>query len=255
MSSLRVHDHALEYVWIGPRPDEAPTLVFLHEGLGSVSAWRDFPEKLATALGWGALVYSRRGYGASDPLAAPFEPDFLLDEARHDLPAVLAALEVRDYVHVGHSDGGSIALAHARTRPPGLRGLVLEAAHVFVEDVTLASIASLRDRIEPGLVAKLAKHHGANAEPILRAWTGAWLDSRFRGFTLAPALASVAVPALVIQGVDDEYGTLAQVRAIAEGVGARAEMLVLERCGHSPHRDQPGAVLEAAQRFVNSLAI
>jgi pimeloyl-ACP methyl ester carboxylesterase len=237
----------LEHLSIGPR--DGPTLVFLHEGLGSVSAWRDFPARLAAATGLGAFVYSRRGYGRSDPLPGPFTTSFMHEEARA-LPAILEAASVRDPILVGHSDGASIALLHAALHP--VRGLALEAPHVFVEDVCLASIAALRERF-PELRARFEKHHGANTDAVFRAWTDAWLHKDFRAWNIEAALPAIRSPLLVIQGDADEYGTLAQVRALETHLTGRVETLVLPHCGHSPHRDAPEAVLEAMTRFVRSV--
>ncbi|MBI3726129.1 alpha/beta hydrolase, partial [bacterium] len=224
------------------------------EGLGSVSGWRDFPSRLARATDLGALVYSRRGYGRSDPLAARFTPSFMHDEARNDLPAVLEALSVREPILVGHSDGGSIALIRAGDEPLSVRALLLLAPHVIVEDETVASIASLRDRSRTtDQVERFRRHHGENAAPLVEAWTAVWLDPAFRSWNIEGSLARIACPLLVVQGEDDEYGTLAQVRAIERGVHSRREMLVLPRCGHAPHRDQPEATLEAMTRFVRGL--
>ncbi len=219
-----------------------------------MSGWRDFPSRLAARTGLGAVVYSRRGYGRSAPLAEPFAPDFMHREAREDLPALLAALDIEEPLLVGHSDGGSIALIHASEKPASeapVAGLVLLAPHVFVEDVTVKSIAALRAKLgDADLVARFEKHHGANARPLLHAWTGAWLDPRFREWSIEEKLAAVTCPVLVLQGADDEYGTLEQVRRIERGVRGPCETLVLEKCGHSPQRDAPDAVLERIARFV-----
>lgn len=244
MPFVGLGDHRLEYEWHGE--PAARALVFLHEGLGSASGWRDFPARLARATGLAALVYSRRGYGRSDPLARPFTPAFMHEEARGDLPALLDAVGVRDAILVGHSDGGSIALVRAGEAE--VRGLVLEAPHVFVEDVTVASIASLRRR-SAELLPRFEKQHGANAAPLLEAWTGVWLDPAFRSWNIEAALPGIRCPALIVQGEDDEYGTLAQVEALKRGLRS-VETLVLPRCGHAPHRDQPELVLEAMRRFV-----
>lgn len=253
MPRIALGDHQLDYEWHGPTSGAARTLVFLHEGLGSVSGWRDFPARLVAATGLCALVYSRRGYGGSSPLAAPFEPGFMHDEARGDLPRLLDALSVTKPLLVGHSDGGSIALIRAGDAPLEVGALLLLAPHVFVEDVTVASIAQLRDRARTtDLVARFEKHHGANARPLIEAWTGAWLDPRFRSWNIEAVLPRIACPVLVVQGEADEYGTLAQVRAIERAIPA-AETLVVPRCGHSPHRDAPEAVLEAMTRFVRGV--
>ncbi|SLN37962.1 acyl-CoA esterase [Oceanibacterium hippocampi] len=248
---------AVETRWIGPPPDRASTLVFLHEGLGAIGMWRDFPDRLAARTGMGALVYSRFGYGGSDACALPRPLGYMHDEAAGPLPELLDAFAVERAVLFGHSDGGSIALIHAGDRPhPSLRALALEAAHVFVEDVSVASIAAAKEAYESAdLRARLARHHGDNVDCAFRGWNDAWLDPAFRAWNLEAFLPAIRVPALVIQGRDDEYGTARQVDAIAAGMGGRAETLMLDACGHSPHRDQPDRVIAAVAGFLERHAI
>jgi pimeloyl-ACP methyl ester carboxylesterase len=222
----------------------APTLVFLHEGLGSLSSWRDFPSWLATATGRAAIVYSRAGYGRSPKKPAPWPVEFMHEEARA-LAEVIGGDE--DVVLVGHSDGGSIALLYAAERP--VRGLMLEAPHVFVEDKTVQSIAALGDDVRE----QLAKHHDHAAE-LFDAWRDVWLRPEFRQWNIEACLARVRAPTLVIQGEDDEYGTTAQVDAIARQLGARCQTLLLPECGHSPHREQPAKTLAAMTEFLQSIA-
>ncbi len=238
-------------MWHGPPPDAAPTLVFLHEGLGCVSTWRDFPERLAEATGCGALVYSRAGYGASDPVPLPRPLRFMHDEAQV-LPEVLDAAEVRECVLVGHSDGASIAIVHAGSAPsPRVRGLALMAPHVFVEDLTVRSIEQAAVRYEAGdLRRALERHHGANVDVAFWGWNRAWLDPSFRSWNLEEFLPGIRAPVLLVQGQDDEYGTLRQLDAIEAGCSAPVRRLVLPDCGHAPHRDQPERTLDAMTRFV-----
>jgi pimeloyl-ACP methyl ester carboxylesterase len=245
----------LESEWHGPGPEAAPTLVFLHEGLGSVSMWRDFPARLAQATGLGALVYSRAGYGRSDPVPLPRPLRFMDDEALTFLPDVLDAASVRDAILVGHSDGGSIALLHAGSgRGDRVRGLVLEAPHVFCEELSVRSIAAAAKRYREGdLRRALERHHGANVDVAFWGWNRAWLDPRFRDWNIEASLSGVRVPVLLIQGEDDEYGTLRQLDAIEKGCRGPVERLVLEQCGHSPHRDQPERTLEAMATFVRGV--
>ncbi len=254
MAFLEIDGVRLEAAWHGPPPDAAPTLVFLHEGLGSVSLWRDFPARLAEATGCGALVYSRRGYGRSDPVELPRPVDFMHREATV-LGRVLDVAAVAEAILVGHSDGASIALIHAgRDGGARVRALALEAPHVFVEDVTVRSIADIGEVFRTTeLPEKLERHHGANVEGAFRGWTEVWLDPAFRGWNIEEYLPGVRVPVLVVQGLDDEYGTAAQVQAVARGVAGPVETVFLERCGHSPHRDRPEAVLEAMNAFVSAL--
>ena len=254
---LEVAGRRLEYAWHGPGPEAAPTLVFLHEGLGCVRLWRDFPARLAAATGLGAFVYSRWGYGLSDPVALPRSVRYMHDEALEVLPQVLAAAGIGDSVLVGHSDGASIALIWAGgTSAPGLRGLIVEAAHVFCEDVSVQSIAAAARAYETGdLKDRLARYHGSNTECAFRGWNEPWLDPEFRHWNLEGYLPAIRVPTLVIQGEDDEYGTGRQVEAIAAGIGDRAEVLMLPDCGHSPHRDRPDRVLAAMADFVRRLGL
>ena len=251
---LVVGGHRLEVAWHGPPPGAAPTLVFLHEGLGSVSAWRDFPARVAAATGMGALVYSRLGYGESDPVTLPRPLTYMHDEALSVLPEVLDEAGVRECVLFGHSDGGSIALVFAGSGLPQserVLSLVLEAPHVFVEDVSVTGIAAARVSYETGdLRDRLARHHGANVDGAFRGWNDAWLDPAFRGWNIEEYLPRVRVPSLVIQGEDDAYGTLAQVDAIERGSSGPVTRLVLPRCGHAPHRDRPEEVVAAVAGFV-----
>jgi pimeloyl-ACP methyl ester carboxylesterase len=245
----------LEAAWHGPPPDAAPTLVFLHEGLGAVSTWRDFPARLAAATGWGALVYSRAGYGRSDAVPLPRPLQFMHHEGLVALPAVLQAAGIREAVLVGHSDGASIALIHAGGVPgTPVRGLVLEAPHVFCEDLTVRSIAAAAERYRAGdLRAALERHHGANVDVAFWGWNGAWLDPRFRAWNIEEYLPAIDVPLLLLQGEDDEYGTRRQLDAIAAGCRGRVERVLLAGCGHAPHRDQAQRSLDAMTDFIRGL--
>lgn len=249
---LKLEEGRLEYLWHGPGPAEAPTLVFLHHGLGSAELWSDVPEALAARTGAGALVYSRFGYGASDPRALPWPVEFMHREALDVLPRILAALAIRDTVLIGHSDGASIALIHAGSvASAGLRGLVLEAPHVFAEPGCLASIAETRERFGTGdLRARLERYHGDNVDIAFHGWAGAWLDPGFRDWNLEAFLAGIRVPALVVQGTADPYGTLAHLRAIERQASAPVETLVLEGVGHAPHREAREAYLDRVAGFV-----
>ena len=251
---LHVGGRRLEAAWWGPLPDAAPTLVLLHEGLGCVDMWRDFPGKLAASTGYGVLVYSRLGYGRSDPCPLPRPLTYMHDEALEVLPALLATARVRDCVLVGHSDGGSIALTYAGgTDAPPLRGVVTLAAHVFCEELSVRSIAAAKDAYEnDGLRERLARYHGSNVDGAFWGWNRAWLDPEFMHWNLEPYLPDIDVPVLAVQGIDDEYGTAAQVDAIVAGAGA--ESLLLENCGHSPQRDREQATIEAVAGFVRRLA-
>lgn len=247
--------HRLEYRWIEPPdavPPESPVLVFLHEGLGSVALWKDFPDAVAAACGCRSLVYSRYGYGRSERLHAPREVDYMHREALDVLPEVLARLGVRVPVLIGHSDGASIALIHAAAHP--LRGLVAMAPHVFVEDITVESIAQAKRAFGgTDLPAKLARYHD-DVEATFRGWNDIWLQPAFRRWNIEDCLPRIRCPLLLIQGEDDQYGTAAQIDAIVRQVSAPAETVLLPRCAHSPHVDQRDATRDAIAAFVRSLS-
>jgi pimeloyl-ACP methyl ester carboxylesterase len=240
----------LEAVAYGPPPDQAPTIVMLHEGLGCVALWRDFPQKLATATGHGVFAYSRAGYGGSDPVPLPRPLDYMSREAGLSLPVVLEAIGLDRGILLGHSDGASIAAIYAgETADERIEGLVLMAPHLFTEAPGLASIAEARRAYETGdLRSRLAKYHG-DVDIAFRGWNGAWLDPGFEAWNIEDAVGRWRVPALVIQGADDQYGTLDQVRAIERRSPKPVTSLVLEACRHSPQIDQPQATLEAIVRF------
>jgi len=249
----------LEYEWLGPGPAAAPTLVFLHDGQGCVDTWRDFPAALAAATGCGALVYSRAGYGGSEALPGPWPVSFMHDEALASLPQVVAALGVRDGFLVGHSDGASISLIYAAAAGAGaagswLRGMALEAPHVCVEPVCLESIAKLPALYrQPDLWRRMVRHHGANAQACSESWVEVWLRPEFRSWSIEDLLPRVRCPVLAIQGDQDPYGTLDQLRAVAAGCAGPAETLVLPGCGHTPHRQQREATLAAMSGFLRRL--
>lgn len=238
-------------------PSGAPSLLFLHEGLGSARQWRDFPARLGEATGLATLAYSRLGYGGSDPVPLPRPLDYMQREAKDLLPRLLDELRIEQAVLIGHSDGGSIAVVHAALDASDrgrIRGVILEAPHVFVEDVSIASITKAKEAYEAtDLRERLAKHHGANVDVAFRGWNDAWLDPAFRTWNLEAYLPRITAPVLVIQGEDDPYGTRAQVDAIARQAGGPVEALMLPKCGHAPHRDRPDATLAAMTGFVRRL--
>jgi pimeloyl-ACP methyl ester carboxylesterase len=251
LTSFEILGRHLEYRWIGPRPADAPSIVFLHEGLGCLGMWRDFPERVASSTGCGALVYSRMGYGASDPVRGPRPVRFMHDEALDVLPAVLEHFKLEEVVLFGHSDGASIALIHAGARSGSIRALVLEAPHVFVEPVCIEGITRIAADYETTrLRERLARHHGRNTDSMFRTWTDVWLRPEFRQWNIEEYLPAIECPVLVVQGQDDEYGTLEQVAAVMTRVNGPAESLLLEHCAHSPHSERPDEVFEAAARFV-----
>lgn len=251
MERFEVLGQHLEYRWIGPPPAGAPSIVFLHEGLGCLGMWRDFPGRMAAATGCGALVYSRMGYGASEPVRGPRAVRFMHDEALDVLPAVIERFKLEEVVLFGHSDGASIAVIYAGARFRPVRALILEAPHVFVEPVCVERIARIAQEYETTrLPERLARYHGANTDSMFRTWTDVWVRPEFRQWNIEEYLPAIESPVLVVQGEDDEYGTLKQVDAVLTQVRGPATSLVLPRCGHSPHSDRPDEVLEAAARFV-----
>jgi len=226
-----------------------PVIVFLHEGLGSVSLWKDFPQAVADATGAEAVVYSRRGYGQSDPITAPRAVRYMHDEALVVLPELLDRLAIERPVLFGHSDGGSIALIHAGGSSRPVAGLIVLAPHVLVEDISVTSIAEAKVAYETtDLGERLAKRH-ANVESAFRGWNDIWLHPEFRAWNIEEYLPRVRVPVLAIQGEQDEYGTLDQIDRIARQV-PDVETLKLADSRHSPHRDQPDAVIAATVDFV-----
>ncbi|MBI2680993.1 MAG: alpha/beta hydrolase [Candidatus Solibacter usitatus] len=224
----------------------------LHEGLGSIALWKDFPEHLAQRTGSSVFVYSRYGHGRSDRLAEKRMVNYLHHEAEIVLPALLAEAGIRRPILFGHSDGASIALIYAGKHPDSPRALILEAPHVFVEDVSLKSIAAARIAYQTtDLANRLGRYH-EHVDPMFWGWNDIWLDPGFRGWNIESYLDSVRCPVLVIQGKDDEYGTAAQIEAIQARIPA-AEVLLLPRCGHSPHREQERATLDRVAEFVGGI--
>ena len=248
---LDVHGVAIEVRWWRPPVDAAGRpLVLLHEGLGSISLWRDFPAALSTRTRRPVFAYSRAGHGGSDLPPAPHTTRFMHEEAIAWLPAILDRAGIDDAVLLGHSDGGSIALIFAATYPSRARALVLEAPHVFVEDISVASIARAKAHYEAGDLRRRLSGHHADVDAAFRGWNDVWLDPAFRAWNLEAYLPAVMSPTLVIQGEQDEYGTIAQVDAIVNQLAAPVERLILPNCGHSPHREQPAKVLDAISRFL-----
>ncbi len=241
----------IEYEWVGAGDR---VCVFLHEGLGSRAMWRDFPARLCAALGMRGLVYSRPGYGKSTPRDAGerWEPDFMHRQAHDVLPAFLDAVGVREPVRLyGHSDGGSVALLFAARFRERTAGVIAAAPHIFVENVSVESIERTRlAYLETDLRGKLARYHD-DVDSAFWGWNDIWLHPPFRDWSIEEEIGAIRAPVLALQGVDDEYGTLEQIRGIRRHV-PHAKLLEIPACGHSPHRDQPQAVIDAAVAFVAS---
>lgn len=252
MKSLRILDTDLEYVRLcssHPRPG-APAIVFLHEGLGSISMWRDFPQRVADATGCEAVVYSRYGYGRSTVRRGEARtPRYMHDEALQALPALLDALGLERPFLFGHSDGGSIALINAGGSPRPLSGILLMAPHVMVEEVTVAGIRQAGEAWKhTDLRARLGKHH-QDVESVFQSWLDIWLSPEFRDWNIESCLPAIGCPIMALQGEDDEYGTMDQIDRIASQA-TDVELVKLADCRHSPHKDQPEAVIAAAAGFV-----
>ena len=254
MSSIKINGLELDYVWHGPSPNEAATIIFLHEGLGCVEMWRDFPEQVAHKTGFGALVYSRAGYGKSDPISLPRPVTFMHREALEVLPALINAFAIKDPILLGHSDGGSIALIYAGSvQPIPAIALVLEAPHVFVEPLSIASIEKAKVEYEKGsLKSGLQRYHGDNLECAFRGWNDVWLNPEFLSWNIESFLPNISAPVLLIQGKNDQYGTQRQLESISAGCPGPVQTELLAECGHSPHRDQPQIVLELVSSFLTS---
>jgi pimeloyl-ACP methyl ester carboxylesterase len=250
----------LEYSWNGPRPDEAATFVLLHEGLGSVERWGDFPARLTATggggRGRGVFAYSRAGYGRSSPSAMPRGITFMHEEARDVLPRVLEAIALKRGILIGHSDGASIAAIYAGSvADHRTRGLVLIAPHFFVEDFGVAEIARIREAYETGdLRGRLARWH-ENPDNAFYGWSGAWLDPAFRSWDITEELAYIRVPILIIQGEDDQYGTLRHIEVAREVCTCPVEAVILPGIRHMPHREAPESTIAAIVEFTRRLDI
>jgi pimeloyl-ACP methyl ester carboxylesterase len=249
MPFVAVGRHRLEYAWHGSAHGKAPPIVMLHEGLGSLAMWRDFPQRLSEATRRRTLAYSRLGYGASDPLDGPRSVEFMHVEALDTLPQLLDALAIERPVLFGHSDGGSIALIHAARAGRPVSAVIALAPHVFVEPYGLDSIAEAkRAYLDGDRRANLPPHH-ADVESAFWGWNDIWLNPDFVSWNIEALLPDIACPVLAIQGVDDKYGTMEQIDRIGRGVRDFSR-LELQDCGHSPQRDQPDAVLTAVAEFL-----
>jgi len=233
----------------------APLLVFLHEGLGCTAMWKNFPDRLCQATGCPGLIYDRHGYGQSAPRSEPFNSDYMHYAATAELPELLriVAPDV-PYILIGHSDGGTISLIHAARKPSNCLAVITEAAHVFVEEITLAGVRKAIEAWHSGkLRTLLKKFHGDNAEAVFRAWSGIWLEQDFRNWNIVELLPDISIPALIIQGEDDQYGSLRQVDTILAGIGEKAQSAIITACGHAPHHQKIADTLKLMADFILSL--
>jgi pimeloyl-ACP methyl ester carboxylesterase len=252
--TVKVDGSQLETLWFAPAQPKLATIVMLHEGLGSVALWKDFPRYIAERTGFGVFVYSRRGNGSSAGLEGKRSVEYMHHEAEVVLPLLLKEMGIEHPILLGHSDGGSIALIYAGEHPNSPRALVLEAPHVFVEELSVESIAKMRTLYQTtDLRSKLGRYH-RDVDAAFWSWNDIWLDPRFRSWNIESYLKTIACPVLVIQGLNDEYGTVRQVESIQQHIPL-AEVLLLPNCGHSPHRDQPQATIDRIARFLAPLKL
>jgi pimeloyl-ACP methyl ester carboxylesterase len=251
---LTIGTSDLEYRHIGQPPSEAPTLVMLHEGLGSVGLWAEFPEKLAAATGVGVFEYSRAGYGASTPVTLPRRLSYMHTEAFEVLPKLLDAIGFRRGLLIGHSDGASIAAIYAGgIQDHRVRGLSLIAPHFIVEDISVTSIAGIKREYEAGkLKEKLARWH-KDVDNAFYGWNGAWLDPKFREWDISEYLSYIRVPVQIVQGAQDQYGTLKQIAVAEAECYCPVDVTIIDGAGHSPHREASAATLEVIAAFVNRI--
>jgi pimeloyl-ACP methyl ester carboxylesterase len=247
---LQIGNSDLEYRMIGPSPADAPTIVMLHEGLGSAALWGEFPEKLAAATGAGVFAYSRAGYGASTPVKLPRPVDYMHIEALDVLPKLLDAIGFRRGLLCGHSDGASIAAIYAGAHQDHrVQGVVMIAPHFVVEDISVGSIAEIKRAYETtDLKAKLARWH-KDVDNAFYGWNGAWLDPAFRNWDISEYLAYIRVPVAILQGADDQYGTMRQVEIAQAECYCPVDVTIIAGAGHSPHREAPGPTLQAVTDF------
>lgn len=255
MSLLKLNQHDSLYYEDYAGQADRPTLLFLHEGLGCVELWRDFPERLCQRTGCPGLVYDRLGHGKSSPLRQPRTIHYLHQSGLVELPQVIEALlPGRTLVLVGHSDGGSIGLIFAATQSPALKGMITEAAHVFVESVSIDGIREADAAFASGRLKKgLSRYHGAKTEALFKAWSATWQSPWFASWNIEYLLPAITVPLLVLQGRDDQYGSAAQVETIVAGAGGRVTPALLEDCGHAPHQEFPGLVLDLMTCYINRI--
>jgi pimeloyl-ACP methyl ester carboxylesterase len=254
--TLRIGAADLEYRMIGPAPADAPTIVMLHEGLGSAGLWGDFPDRLAAATGIGVLVYSRAGYGASTPVTLPRPLDYMHIEALQVLPDLLDTIGFRRGLLLGHSDGASIAAIYAGgASDHRVRGVAMIAPHFIVEDIGIRSIAETKKAYETaGLKSKLERWH-RDVDNTFYGWNDAWLDPRFRAWDISEYLAYIRVPVAIVQGAEDEYGTIRQIEIAQEECYCPVDVTMISGAGHSPHREAPEVVLGSITEFVKRIFV
>ncbi len=249
---LTIGSRQIEVQWHREGEKGFPTLIFLHEGLGCIKMWKDFPYRLSRKTGCPALVFSRLGYGASDPSPIPWKINFMHKEGLHFLPFLLHETKIKNHILIGHSDGGSIGIIYAGSPyAKGLKVLITEAAHVFCEEVTVKSIDQAKiNYVHHGLKQGLEKYHGENTENAFRGWNDVWLSPQFIHWNIEKYLPRIKIPMLALQGNKDQYGTLRQLKTIRKRV-SNSTTHIIEDCGHSPHLEQPEKVLTVMAKFID----
>lgn len=251
---IKIGPNQIEIQWYKEGNKEAPTLIFLHEGLGCTEMWKDFPYLLSRKTECPALVFSRLGYGASDPNPIPWKINFMHKEGLCVLPAIIKESQIKEFILIGHSDGGSIGIIYSGGSPAGgLKGLITEAAHVFCEKVTVESIYQAKINYEcRDLRQKLEKYHGKNTENAFRGWNDVWLSPHFIHWNIEKYLPKIKIPMLALQGNKDQYGTLKQIESIKQQVNT-VMTHVIDDCRHSPHSEKPETVLTIMARFIDDI--
>lgn len=252
MSDLVLHQTHISYQWISGRA-HAPCIIFLHEGLGCSTLWGDFPSRLCSMTGCHGLVYDRAGHGQSSPVTADRTVDYLHQHAYVDLPEILQRLlPQKDYILFGHSDGGSIALLYGSTQPAGLLGILTEAAHVFVEEITLSGIREAQKAYQAGKLCKLSSHHGDKLVKLFHDWSECWLCEEFRSWNIEHLLEMIRVPVLALQGSNDQYGSPAQLQSITRRIPSARQQLI-QGGGHNLHKDSIEQMLAVCQQFITTV--
>ncbi len=254
--SIKIDSHNLEIQWHLKDIQDKPTLIFIHEGLGSVSMWKEFPETLSKMVQCPALVYSRLGYGKSDSDSIPYKINFMHTHALHELPVLIQTLKIKDYILIGHSDGGSISLINAgsqKANHKGLMGLITEAAHLFCEKITVKSIEQAKIAYEHAdLKTRLHKYHGINTDNAFYRWNDIWLNPQFMHWNIKKYVPKINVPVLALQGKNDQYGSIKQIQLIQEKIKSGKTVLI-DDCMHSPHFEQTEIVLNLMSQFINEI--
>lgn len=253
---LTLASQKIEIQWYGKENKNKPTLIFLHEGLGCIRMWKDFPKILSGYTGCPALVFSRLGYGSSDPCPLPWKINFMHKQALQILPDIIRKAGIHTYILIGHSDGGSIGIIFSGSPvAKGLKGLITQAAHVFCEQKTVESIQQAKIQYDHhDLKQRLEKYHGTNTDNAFRGWNDVWLNPGFIHWNIEKYLSRIHIPMLAIQGKEDQYGTIKQIKSIQHHV-KHVKSCLVDNCGHSPHLEQQKIVLDIMNQFIHQIVI